>query len=130
MGPLGEDHLLGEGGNKGLVLPRLGLAHKVHRAGGQSVEDPQVQGGHQKHRQGVAGQELLEEVNAAHAGHLHVAGDDVGLVLGDLDQGVLSVDRGGHHLDKGGGGQAVGDHGAGQHGVVHHHDPYLSGRYC
>ena len=99
MGARSFLHLLGQCGNEGVVLPLLRLADEVHRAGGQGVKYPQVQGGYQDHRQRLPGQQLLEEINAAHARHLHVQGHNVGLELFDLRQGVPGVETGPYHLN-------------------------------
>ena len=59
VGAGGRDHLAGEGLNKSLVLAGLRLADKVHSAGLEGVEHPQVQRGHQKDGQRDGGEQLL-----------------------------------------------------------------------
>ncbi len=118
--PRGRNDLLGQCGDKDLVLARLRLAHEVHRTGGQGVEYPQVQGGHQDHRQRILGQQLLEKLHSVHARHLDVGSDDVRLDLRHLGQGVHSVERRAHDLDPGTLGQPLCNHRPGQNGVIHH----------
>ena len=55
----GHHNLLRQRAQEGiLALCAVGLADKVHCAGSQGVKYPQVQTGHQNHRQGMLGQQL------------------------------------------------------------------------
>ena len=59
----------------------------------------------------------------AHAGHLHVQRDDVGLLPRELLQRELSLRRGGHHRDLGVGAEDVRGDLAHQRRIVDYHDP-------
>ena len=128
LGPGGNAHLLFQHQHESLcVLHPVGLAHEVHRPGVQGVEDSQIEGRDQHHRQGVLRQQGLEQVQSAHPRHLHVQGHDVGLELLDLELGVHGVDGVAHYLYIWKLAQSVYNHLAGQHGVVHHqHANFIS----
>ncbi len=57
--------------------------------------------GAEHHRDGRGGQILLQEINTALTGHLHVHRDDVRFQDGDFPLGVQSVDCITDHLDPG-----------------------------
>ena len=122
--------LLGQGGQKGIsALVGLRLADKIHCAGRQGVKYPQVEGRHQDDRNGVSGQQLLQEIKAAFAGHLYIQRHHIGLEAGQLVFGIQGVDSIARHLDQRVGGKAGDQQIAGHDGIIHHHDADLLG-FC
>jgi len=108
----------------------LGLGDEIDRAQLQRLErdvgTALGQRRHHHHRHGAQTHQLGEEVDAIHARHLHVQGDDVGVEVADhlaRDQGV------GGRADAGHVGLAVddlGEHAAHQGRVVYHHHSDLA----
>ena len=123
----GSHDFLGQGIQKGLAaLDAVRLSDKVHRSGGQRVKHLEVEGGDQDHRKRPDREQLLEKVNAVHAGHLHIQGHYVGLQKGDFASGVQGVDGVAGDFQIGVGGQPLDQKGAGHGGVVHHENANLT----
>ena len=120
LGRIARPGAEGAGAVEGLfqAFPADRFEQVIESAGFEGADGVLVVGGdNDDHRQGARGQ-TANHVESAHAGHLQIQKDEIGLKTGDIAEGIVAVGRLTHNLDAGESRQFVAQHLAGHRFIV------------